>query len=72
MKKLIAIMSLASGAGFCGCAKIEPDVKRDAAWTDHGACVTTKVVEIEGHKYVLASSGYGFGIVHASSCGCGK
>lgn len=39
-------------------------------WETHGICTHSKVAVIEGHRYVLARSGYGIAIVHAESCGC--
>ena len=38
-------------------------------WIDHGYGFLTKVVEIEGHRYILVNSRDGH-IVHAASCPC--
>lgn len=45
---------------------------KDNAWISHGNFTATKVVEIEGHKYVIMIGHYSGGIIHAESCGCKK
>lgn len=42
----------------------------DGDWAKHSSGTFTRVVVIEGHRYVLARSYYGIAIVHAESCGC--
>ena len=71
MKRLlIAAIAVAAIYG-CG-VKVEDDKDADAVWTYHGFECSTKVVEIEGHKYVLLHGYKMGGIVHAASCECKK
>ena len=42
------------------------------SWISHDNEVVTKVVEIEGHKYIIMDGYYSGGIIHAESCGCKK
>lgn len=42
----------------------------DGGWLKHSHETFTRVVVIEGHRYVLAKSCYGIAIVHAESCVC--
>ena len=44
----------------------------DNIWNSHGQCASTKVVEIEGHKYVIMIGYKCGGIIHAESCDCRK
>lgn len=46
--------------------------EKDQPWTSHGRDLVTKVVSIEGHKYVLVDGYRCTGIVHAESCDCKK
>ena len=41
-------------------------------WTSHGGCMSTKIIEIEGHKYIIMTGYKCGGIIHAESCGCKK
>lgn len=61
----IAILALT------GCsASFEDAPDKDRAWTSHGNEAATKVVEIEGHKYIIMD-GFRCGcIIHAESCSC--
>jgi hypothetical protein len=71
MKKLLILPILMFG--LTGCSKCEdaPE-KYDDTWAAHGKCITTKVIQIEGHKYIIFS-GYNSGtIIHAESCDCKK
>jgi hypothetical protein len=45
---------------------------KDNMWNSHGQCVSTKIVEIEGHKYVIMVGFKCGGIIHAESCDCKK
>ena len=65
MKKLLIVPIIC--AVLAGCANVEDDKEID---TGHGNGCATKVVTIEGHKYVIMD-GYRSGcIVHAASCEC--
>lgn len=71
MKKIIAILAIA----ICsGCVKDIDDVEVEKAWTYHGGhcgCgVRTKVVTIDGHKYIIMEAHHGGGVIHAASCDC--
>ena len=75
IKKLIIIAVAA--AALAGCVKtedskyqIEDSKDVDRAWTGHGMSCHTKVVEIEGHKYIIIDGYYSGGIIHAASCDC--
>lgn len=39
-------------------------------WITYGNRVDTKVVLIEGHKYIILDTDYGADIIHAESCNC--
>lgn len=64
---IVAVMLI--GLGFA-CAYNTEDRSADQLWAYHGKCVKTVVVEIDGHKYVLAAGDHGIAIVHSASCGC--
>ena len=68
MKKIALAVALTI-AGY-GCVKCTDSNDIDAAWTRHGSTTFTKVVEIEGHKYVILRGYELGGIVHAASCHC--
>ena len=72
MKKLLVIAIAA--VSLAGCMKAERAESADQAWTSHGyavgGTVVTKVVEIEGHRYVIMSGLKQGGIIHAESCPC--
>ena len=68
MKKLV--IAIVASAVFAGCYQIEKDKNHKDPWTDHGKEVTTKVVEIDGHKYILMDGYRTGGIIHAESCRC--
>lgn len=70
MKRVLVTAVLA--ACFAGCMKVEDDENVDGAWTHHGMDNYTKVVEIEGHKYIIMDGPYSGSIIHAASCGCMK
>jgi hypothetical protein len=36
----------------------------------HGNQVDTKIVILEGHKYIILDTDYGADIIHAESCNC--
>lgn len=69
MKKLI--IAVIAFTVLAGCRpNIEKDKNYKDSWTDHGLSVTTKVVEIDGHKYILLDGYRAGGIIHAESCRC--
>lgn len=69
-KKIIMIALSATAMILTGCYKIETDKDFDEAWTDHGRSRYTKVVEIQGHKYIIMDGPYSGNITHAASCEC--
>lgn len=70
MKKLVALSILM--LGLTGCIRLENAPDYDAAWTDHGNVANTKVVKIEGHRYIILCGPNSCAIVHAESCDCKK
>lgn len=48
------------------------NVRNNNTWTSQGGCMSTKIIEIEGHKYIIMSGYNCGGIIHAESCGCKK
>lgn len=69
-KKMTIIAVAAATAVLAGCAKVEDDKNIDKAWTCHGNDCCTKVVEVEGHEYIIMDGFYSGGIIHAASCRC--
>jgi len=69
MKKKMTIIA-ATALLLSGCYNIVDDKDKYDAWTNHGMSCYTKVVEIEGHKYILMDGSYAGTIVHAASCHC--
>lgn len=68
MKKLLIVPVIC--AVLAGCTNAEDDREINKAWICHGNVCATKVVTIEGHKYVIMD-GYRSGcIIHAASCEC--
>ena len=78
---LAAIVAGAVATTLVGCGRVEnargtndaESAKSTSnAWTQHGRGCCTKVVEIEGHKYILLDGTYSDNtiIIHAASCGC--
>lgn len=67
---LAAIIVGAAATALVGCDRVENDKDIDSAWTFHGMDCHTKVVEVEGHKYIIMDSYYAGGIIHAASCRC--
>lgn len=72
MTKKMVIIAAAATAVLAGCAKIENDKDIDKAWIDHGVGCCTKVIEVEGHKYIIMDGSYSGCIIHAESCPCKK
>ena len=70
MKKMI--IAVAAACALTGCIKTVDSKEADEAWTNHGDFSWTKVVEIEGHKYILMDGVYSGTIIHAESCPCRK
>ena len=70
MKKLFILPILMFG--LAGCIKCEEALEYDNAWAMHGGGVLTKVVQIEGHKYIIVRGTYSGNIIHAESCDCKK
>jgi hypothetical protein len=48
------------------------NTRDDNTWMPQARCVKTKVVEIEGHKYIIMAGLNCGGIIHAESCRCKK
>ena len=61
MKKAMIILSIAVSSLLMSCS----DDK-----TQRVGIGSIRVVEVEGHDYVVFKMGYGGGIVHAESCEC--
>jgi hypothetical protein len=74
MKKLMFIAMISFGFMLVGCSasSYEDAPDKDNAWMLHGIDIATKVVEIEGHKYIIMDGYYSGTIIHAESCGCKK
>ena len=77
MKKLMLIAMIGLGSMLVGCdappsTPSFENVRDDNTWIPHARCVKTKVVEIEGHKYIIMAGLNCGGIIHAKSCSCGK
>lgn len=70
MKKLLIIPILMFG--LTGCIKCEVTPEYDNAWANHGYSMMTKVVQIEGHKYIILCRSHAGTIIHAESCDCRK
>ena len=77
MAKKIIIAAIAILVGFMGlmvvgCDRVENDkyTDSDKIWCVYGFYCRTKVVEIEGHKYIIIDGSSGCGIIHAASCEC--
>ena len=70
MKKLFILTILT--LGLAGCIKCEETPEYDNAWATHSGGMLTKVVQIEGHKYIILRGPYGGNIIHAESCDCKK
>lgn len=77
MKKLMFIVMIGFGTILVGC-DVPPsspsfeNVRDDNTWMPQARCVKTKVVEIEGHKYIIMAGLNCGGIIHAESCRCKK
>lgn len=69
-----ALMLFGFGFKLAGCdgTSYEDAPDKDNTWISHGNNVATKVVTIEGHRYVILDRYYSSGIIHAESCGCKK
>ena len=70
MKKLLILPILMFG--LAGCIKWEETPEYDNAWAMHCDGILTKVVQIDGHKYIILRGTYGGDIIHAESCDCKK
>lgn len=70
MKRLL-IVAIAATA-LCGCEKVVDSQETKAAepWVYHGRDLCTKIVELDGHKYIIMDGYKCGGIIHAASCGC--
>jgi hypothetical protein len=68
MKKLI--IAVVAFTVLAGCHPTKKDKDYMDPWTNHGLDIVTKVVEIEGHKYILMDGYRSGGIIHAESCWC--
>lgn len=67
MKKLLFIAIFA--IGFTGCQKHEISEDDDKLWTRYDYFTRIRIVEIEGHDYIILN-GYSSEIIHAESCKC--
>ena len=75
---LAAIIAGAAATALVGCDRVENCSRVDEnakkstsnAWTYHGRECSTKVIEIEGHKYIIMDGYYSGNIIHAASCQC--
>lgn len=74
MKKLMLIAMIGLGSMLVGCdtPSFEDSPDKNNTWISHNNEVATKVVEIEGHKYIIMDGFYSGGIIHAESCRCKK
>lgn len=74
MKKLMFIVMFGLGFILVGCnaPSYEDAPNKDNAWMSHSINIATKVVEIEGHKYIIMDGYYSGTIIHAESCRCKK
>jgi major membrane immunogen (membrane-anchored lipoprotein) len=76
MKKLMFIAMISLSTMLVGCGEFsyshEDASDRDKAWMSHGNYTSTKVVEIEGHKYIIMVGFKAGNIIHAESCRCKK
>jgi len=75
MKKLMVAVAICSMAVMTGCIKAEDTAEANNAWNvvdNSSAWGSTgyKVVEIEGHKYIVVRSTRGVAVIHAESCPC--
>ena len=68
MKKLLIVPVIC--AVLVGCSNAKYDKDATTAWTLHGYDCATRIVKIEGHKYVLMDGYYSGAIIHAASCDC--
>lgn len=75
MKKLMVAIAICSMAVMTGCIRAEEAVEVKNAWnviagdTAWGS-TAYKVVEIEGHRYIVTRVQRGVSVVHAESCPC--
>ncbi len=68
---LVGLGSVLAGCGAPHSSSVDASDKNNT-WISHGNCTTTKVVEIEGHKYIIMTGFKCGGIIHAESCSCKK
>ena len=62
-KKMAIIAAAAATAILAGCDRVENDKDIDKAWTYHGNDCYTKVVEVEGHTYIIMDGFYSGNII---------
>ena len=77
MKKLMLIAMIGLSTMFVGCDDYTTHSSENVhgkcnIWMSQGRCVATKVVEIEGHKYIMMDGSGSGNIIHAESCSCKK
>ena len=75
MKKIVAIVSALGLAALAGCVKTEDKAETESAWnlidnSSRWGMAAYKVVEIEGHRYIVTRIHYGVSTIHAESCPC--
>ena len=69
-KKMAIIAAIAATTILAGCGRVENAKSTSNAWTYHGRECCTKVIEVEGHKYILMDGYKAGSIIHAASCRC--
>lgn len=74
MKKIVALVSVLGLAALAGCVQTEEKAETKSAWNlidrSFGGMTGYKVVEIEGHRYIVTRIHYGVSTIHAESCPC--
>jgi hypothetical protein len=69
---LVGLGSILVGCDAPPSAPSFDNARDDNTWMPQARAVKTKVVEIEGHKYIIMAGFNCGGIIHAESCGCKK
>lgn len=78
MKKLISgalgfALLLAGGCDESEYASRDDRVDAKSKWIDCGHETDVRLIDVEGHRYLLAKAGWsrgGISVVHAESCPC--
>lgn len=76
MKKLIIVLTITASTLFIGCNNDIPSPDKDVSWIDVGRNVSMKIIELDGHKYLVTcrngAYSYNAQTIHAASCPCLK